>query len=476
MSKRKKKKTIEELLEESLVQESKDSCKENWALVRLGSVCDFKRGPFGSAIKKSMFVPKGEATFKVYEQGNAIRKTMSYGNYYISKEDFDNLKGFDVREDDIIISCAGTIGETYVIPPEYERGIINQALMRVTLSKVLDIRYFLYAFDYYIKQLAINNGKGTAMKNLPRLSELKQYSIALPPIKEQKRIADKVDQLLYKIDEAKRLIEEAKESFEIQEAAILDKAFRGELFNKYNKNRTKNENKNEIDNIPYLLPLGWKWVPLEQIVEFENGDRSSAYPKTKELVNDGIPFLSTRELKGNEIKFDDAKFITNDKFNSLRSGKLKENDILMSIRGSVGKVGLFKSTNDYETGFINAQLVILRSAETIIPRYLLAYFSSRIFKNLLDDVVTGSAQPQLSVKSLKSVLCPLPPIEVQKIIIDKVDNIINKMEIEKSKLSIINLEQLKNSILSKAFRGELGTNDPTEESAIELLKEVLQEK
>src|SRR5690606_8088552 len=104
------------------------------------------------------------------------------------------------------------------------------------------------------------------------------------------------------------------------------------------------------------------------------------------------------------------------------------------------------------------------------------YLSSQIFKNFLEKVITGSAQPQLSVKALKTVLCPLPPIDVQYDVVSKLDKIIKKMEREFSIIDTIDFGYLKSSILSKAFRGELGTNDPAEESAIELLKEVLEEK
>ena len=105
----------------------------NWGASRLIEICKkengaIRRGPFGSAIKKSMFVEKSNDTFKVYEQENAIRKDIKYGNYYMPNSAFERLKSFEVKPDDIIISCAGTIGETFMISQNAERGIINQAL------------------------------------------------------------------------------------------------------------------------------------------------------------------------------------------------------------------------------------------------------------------------------------------------------------------------------------------------------------
>ena len=122
---------------------------KNWAVARLKEICEknnaaIKRGPFGSSITKSMFVPKGKDTFKIYEQGNAIRKDINYGSYYITKDKFESLRAFEVKPGDIIISCAGTIGETFIIPSKMEPGIINQALLKLTLdTSIIDKDFFL---------------------------------------------------------------------------------------------------------------------------------------------------------------------------------------------------------------------------------------------------------------------------------------------------------------------------------------------
>ena len=100
---------------------------ENWSWARIGDVGIYKKGPFGSALTKSMFIPKSDDSIKVYEQKNAIQKDFSLGDYYISKEYYeDKMKSFTVESGDLIVSCAGTIGETYVMPDNIELGIINQ--------------------------------------------------------------------------------------------------------------------------------------------------------------------------------------------------------------------------------------------------------------------------------------------------------------------------------------------------------------
>lgn len=170
---------------------------EHWKWIRFGDVGLFKKGPFGSALTKSMFVPKGEDTVKVYEQQHAIRKDANLGTYYITKEYFDEkMNGFEVKPGDIIVSCAGTIGETYILPEKIEQGIINQALMRITLVDGIDRRFFLYYFDSNLKKNAQEQSNGSAIKNIPPFDVMKNWYFPLPPKEEQGRIADRIDELL----------------------------------------------------------------------------------------------------------------------------------------------------------------------------------------------------------------------------------------------------------------------------------------
>ena len=115
----------------------------------------YKKGPFGSKLTKSLFVPKSKNTVKVFEQKNAIKKDASLGNYYITEEYYNSeMKGFSVEPGDIIVSCAGTRGETYVLPNNIEKGIINQALMRMNIVDSINLDFFLYYFDHILKKSA----------------------------------------------------------------------------------------------------------------------------------------------------------------------------------------------------------------------------------------------------------------------------------------------------------------------------------
>ena len=174
---------------------------DNWSWVRLNELGDYKKGPFGSALTKSMFVPAGPNSIKVYEQKNAIQKDWTLGEYYIRKEYYEEkMSGFTVEGGDVIVSCAGTIGETYVMPDDIELGIINQALMRMKVYEPMNVDYFLMYFDYVIKATAREQSKGSAIKNIPPFAVFKRILFPMPPLSEQNRILSRLTEILLEVD------------------------------------------------------------------------------------------------------------------------------------------------------------------------------------------------------------------------------------------------------------------------------------
>ena len=249
-----------------------------WVWTTLDDLAFYKKGPFGSCLTKSMFVPKSDNTYKVYEQKNAIQKNEFLGSYYISKEKYNELNGFAVQPFDIIVSCAGTIGETYVLSETPEQGIINQALMLIRLhSRCVEDFYLIY-FDYILKEEAYKESKGTAIKNIPPFDVLKNFFIPLPPLSEQQRIVEEIERWFKLID----IIEQGKADLQttIKQAKnkILELAIHGKLVPQDPNDEPALEllkrinPKAEItcDNGHYpKLPKGWAICRLEDIMEYE---------------------------------------------------------------------------------------------------------------------------------------------------------------------------------------------------------------
>ena len=196
-------------LEETPISEDEKPFEipKGWVWVRWGALGEYKKGPFGSSLTKSMFVPKSDKAIKVYEQKNAIQKDYSLGEYYISEEKYEEMKGFTIHPGDIIVSCAGTIGETYLLPQEAPVGIINQALMRAKIHLESIIPYWLLYFRYILLIENRLKGAGSAIKNIPPFEVLKAMPVALPPLAEQKRIVAKIEELFAVLDSIKESLE-----------------------------------------------------------------------------------------------------------------------------------------------------------------------------------------------------------------------------------------------------------------------------
>lgn len=198
-----------------------------------------RRGPFGGALKKEIFVNKG---YLVYEQYHALNNDFSFERYYIDENKFEELKVFSVHPDDIIISCSGVyLGKLAIIPKDAKPGIINQALLKLTLdNSKIDNTFFVNQWVHEnFKKEHYGKNIGSGIPNFPPISEFKKFKFILPPLKLQNQfaaIAQKIEKL--KAEQAKQLFE-----MEALYASVSHAAFSGAL---------------DLTRIPYdesLLPV-----------------------------------------------------------------------------------------------------------------------------------------------------------------------------------------------------------------------------
>ena len=188
----------------------------------------FKRGPFGSSLKKSMFVESG---YKVYEQYCPINDDCSFERYFITEQKYKEMESFAVQAGDYLISCSGSLGKITQVPSQFKKGIINQALLRVRINtKFYSAPFFMHFFGspYFQKQL-LTNTTGSAIQNLKGVRELKAIPIPLMSIQEQDIIVKEIDRLFSIIDESELIINtELKHSQSLRQS-ILKRAFEGKL-------------------------------------------------------------------------------------------------------------------------------------------------------------------------------------------------------------------------------------------------------
>lgn len=152
-----------------------------------------------------------------------------------------------------------------------------------------------------------------------------------------------------------------------------------------------------------------KQLPIEII----DGDRSHRYPKRSEFQETGVLFLNTANIVQNRLDLTEANFISLEKFNEIRKGRLQQFDIVITTRGSIGKVALFNLTPP--TGIINAQMLILRADSKVIdPKFLFYQLCDNSFQTKLKNFASGAAQPQIPIMDLKEIEIKVPPLVTQR--------------------------------------------------------------
>lgn len=224
----------------------------------------------------------------------------------------------------------------------------------------------------------------------------------------------------------------------------------------------------------------WESVSLGEVCVHENGDRGKNYPSKDKLGHEGIPFISALNLANNTIIDDDKLLKASEvQFNNLRSGHLKKGDFVVCIRGSIGKHGIYP----FEKGAIASSLVILRPDENKLSlMWLSYYFDSGLFQDSLSESQNGTAQPNLGAKELMKFELPLPPLEEQKRIVAKLEELLpiveqyGKAQKELDELNAALPARLRQSILQEAIHGKLVPQDEKEGTAEELLKLIDAEK
>ena len=199
---------------------------ENWVWCRLGDLGSFRRGPFGSALTKGIFVKEG---YKVYEQRNAIYDNHTLGEYFVTKEKFEELKAFRIFPKDLIVSCSGaTLGRIAEIPEDAREGIMNQALMRIKLfnSTIINL-YFIRLFrSPFMQKNIFSQAWGSAIPNMVGLVEIKKILIPLPPLAEQHRIFQKLDELMQYCNALEASIKQSESQNEKLLQQVLREALR----------------------------------------------------------------------------------------------------------------------------------------------------------------------------------------------------------------------------------------------------------
>lgn len=273
---------------------------------------------------------------------------------------------------------------------------------------------FLDSIDFY----ELSNS--TTVPSI-RKSDMERIKIPLPPLEEQRRIAGILDQA----DALRRLRTRALDKLNTLGQAIFHEMF-GDV-------PERNIQK------------------LSQVADLINGDRSSNYPSGDDLKEDGVLFLSTKNIRDWRLDLSKVQYITEEKFSSLTRGKLQHGDLVITLRGTLGQAAIFDCK--FETGFINAQMMIIRPKSGIFPQYLLDFLALDRTQHELSKGQSGSAVKQLTAKQVGE-LPIVVPTEAEQL------EYVNRIGVHQTARSALieqsdHFEALFASLQHRAFRGEL---------------------
>ena len=449
---------------------------KGWEWCRLNDLALYRKGPFGSSLTKSMFVAKSNQSVKVYEQKNAIQKDFRLGDYYISKEKFEAMQSFIVKPNDIIVSCAGTIGETYLLPLDAPFGIINQALMRVTLFDLSMAEYWQMYFAYMLLNEAQMKGAGSAIKNIPPFEYLKAVLVPVPPLSEQNRLVERYNLLFSLIakyeSEADKLNCLNLNIYDKLKKTILQEAIQGKLVKQIAEEGTAQELLEQIkaekqklvkegklkksalngsvifrgdDNkyyelidgspvcidefLPFQIPETWVWCKVKDLLEIQTG---ASFKKEQANANKkGIRILRGGNILPNKYIFKDDDVFVSEEFVNANT-ILKKNCIITPAVTSLENIGkmavIEKDYNNVSAGgFV---FIISPYIQAVNHSLLLAYFLQSPF--LIETMrgitkKSGAAFYNLGKERLKELYLPLPPMAEQSRIVGKINEVLSSI-------------------------------------------------
>lgn len=453
MPKKKTALTIEERLQQALVpaEEQPYEVPENWVWVRLGDVNKY--------ISKSVNpISEPDKIFELYSVPSMV------DNYpeIIAGSDIGSSKQSVCKKDVLLCKINPRINRVWKVSQFTDNELIAYSEWIVIRNNHIDANYLMYCFQSkYFREFMLSNVSGVGgslMRAQPKY--VQTYPIPLPPLSEQQRIVERIEELFAKLDEAKERLQEVADSFAVRKVAILHKAFTGELTKQWRRENGVSdeswEEKKGEDFFEYVTSGSRGWAKYYS-------DKGSIFVRMGNLNHGTI-----------ELDFSDIQYVElPDQVEGQRS-KLQKNDILISITADVGMIGLVREDMD---AYINQHVALARPKNDLYAEFLAWYFVSDVGLQQMQNKQRGATKIGLGLQDIRSIILKIPTLPEQHEIVRLIDDLLARERAaqQAAEQALASIDLMKKSILARAFRGELGTNKASEASALELLKQVLAE-
>ncbi|WP_165176835.1 restriction endonuclease subunit S [Desulfovibrio sp. ZJ369] len=407
------------------VEEQPYPLPKGWKWVRLYTLCSLRNG---KAFKPSDWSDSGLPIIRIQNLNNQDRKFNYYSGYIEDK--------FLINSGDLLFAWSGTLGAHIWYGG---KAILNQHIFRIDFEeKVILKSFFRYAINCRLEELIAKAHGGAGLQHVTK-GIFENTPIPLPTIDVQQRIVERIESLFAKLDEAKAKAESVLDGFEIRKAAILHKAFTGELTAKW-----REENKLPLSN--------WKY---EAIASLCHSLKYGTAKKSKETGSTVV--LRMGNLQGGEIDWSNLAY--SDDQDDIQKYLLSPNDILFNRTNSaelVGKTSIYRG--EYPAIYAGYLIKMDYKKDRLIGSYLNYIMNSLKAKEYCNSVKTdGVNQSNINAKKLGAFIIPVPCLSEQQEIVRILDNLLAKeQQAKEAAETVLNqIDLMKKAILARAFRGEL---------------------
>lgn len=455
MAKKEKELSVIEKLERTLIpdEEQPYEVPKNWCWTTIEHICDLKSG---TTYPVENELESGERKYiKIADMNlEENQREITTSSRYLDKYKLEHL----IPVPSLIFPKRGgailTNKKRLVLEDEILVDLNTMAM--VPKNKVMIM--YLYYWFLTIDLGELNNGSTVPQINNKDINPLK---IPLPPLAEQRRIVEQIENLFNKLDEAKDLIDDVIKLHYLRKASIYKRALNGELTSK-----CREKSKIKLDS--------WNECKLVDLcTKITDGTHNS--PKNYESGQ--YMYITAKNIKEKGVDLSNLTYVSEEDHNEIYSRcNVKFGDVLYIKDGAT--TGIATINNIKEPFSLLSSVALLKPDTNVLNAKFLVYkLNSPETKSMMINNMSGNAITRLTISKIKETKIYCPPIEEQEKIVEILDTYVNK---EQSALELIdlsdNINLIKKSILAKAFRSELSTTDLSEPSSIEILKEILSEK
>lgn len=367
--------------------------------------------------------------------------------YFRGKQFSKTNKGALAGKDDVLILVDGeNSGETFLCA---EPGYMGSTFKVLFMPSCINRAYALYFLEMKRKVLR-NNKRGAAIPHLDKKLFF-NFIFPIPSLAEQKRIVEKVDELMARVADLEKLTDtltSLKRAFPNDvKASLLQAAMQGKLTKQLPEDGNAEDLLEEIkaekekliaegkikkqkhlapitdDEIPFNIPDSWKWTKLGEMVTVLGGKR---IPAGKKLTkNDtGHVYIRVSDMKDNTVSTNDLQYVPEDIYLGISRYIINKDDIYITVAGTIGRVGKIPPELDGANLTENADRLVFNR---INQDWLIWCLNSPIAQNQIHDATTQVGQPKLAIKRIEELLIPLPPLTEQKRIVERLENLMQNI-------------------------------------------------